>query len=158
MIANVYYTEKELWNKIDEIKTLRIGDVEVCGRGSTKIVNIYQTERDLLVITLTFEQVYDEWWFKSFKFTDMVYCFDDVIDLMYVLGAGYNDYHRLTIDDVGFSIRTQNCLEKAFGKHASMNTICRYGERRLLKIPNFGVKTLEEIKEKMKFNGLEFRK
>ena len=157
MIANVYYTEKELWKKIDEIKTLRIGEVEVCGRCS-KTVNIYQTERNLLVITLTFEQDYDDWSLKSFEFTNMIYCFDDVIDLMYVLDAGYNDYHRLTIDDVGFSIRTQNCLEKAFGKHASMNTICRYGERRLLRIHNLGAKTIEEIKEKMKFNGLEFRK
>ena len=157
MIANVYYTEKELWKKIDEIKTLRIGEVEVCGRCS-KTVNIYQTERNLLVITLTFEQDYDEWSLKSFEFTNMIYCFDDVIDLMYVLDTGYNDYHRLTIDDVGFSIRTQNCLARAFGKHASMNTICRYGERRLLRIHNLGAKTIEEIKEKMKFNGLEFRK
>ena len=51
------------------------------------------------------------------------------------------------IEDLDFTVRTFNCL-----KGANLNTIediCNMTQNELLKIPNFGHKALNEVKEKL---------
>jgi len=52
------------------------------------------------------------------------------------------------IEDLDFTVRTFNCL-----KGANLNTIediCNMTQNELLKIPNFGRKALNEVKEKLR--------
>jgi DNA-directed RNA polymerase alpha subunit len=58
------------------------------------------------------------------------------------------------IGDLELSTRGQRCLELMLGKHASVGDILKVSERDLLREPNFGRKSLRELREVLHYYGL----
>ena len=61
-----------------------------------------------------------------------------------------------TIDDLELSVRAYNCLKRE--KIDTVAKLLEYREEDLLQIRNFGQKSIQEVKEKIKELGLSFRK
>ena len=59
------------------------------------------------------------------------------------------------IEDLALSVRSYNCLKRA-GIH-SVRQLVDYSENDLLNIRNFGVKSIEEVKDKLKSMGLSLK-
>ena len=59
------------------------------------------------------------------------------------------------IEDLDLSVRSYNCLKRA-GIH-SVRQLVEYSENDLLNIRNFGVKSIEEVKDKLESMGLSFK-
>lgn len=157
MLVNKRYTNNEFKDKIKEIKTLNIGEVEVCGKCDKRFINIYQGE--VLTITVEFELYYDKLWFKKIEFNDMLWNVNDILDLVKVLDceiSGNYTYRTATIEDLDLSIKTYNCLARAFGVNAPLFKLKPYSEKSLLeKVKGLGKKSLEELKEKLERYGIE---
>ncbi len=56
------------------------------------------------------------------------------------------------IEDMDLSVRSYNCLKRA-GIH-SVRQLVEFSENDLLNIRNFGVKSIEEVKDKLESMGL----
>jgi DNA-directed RNA polymerase subunit alpha len=56
------------------------------------------------------------------------------------------------IEDLDLSVRSYNCLKRA-GIH-SVRQLVEFSENDLLNIRNFGVKSIEEVKDKLESMGL----
>ncbi len=59
------------------------------------------------------------------------------------------------IEDLDLSVRSYNCLKRA-GIH-SVRQLVEFSENDLLNIRNFGVKSIEEVKDKLESMGLSFK-
>lgn len=59
------------------------------------------------------------------------------------------------IEDLGLSVRSYNCLKRA-GIH-SVRQLVEFSENDLLNIRNFGVKSIEEVKDKLESMGLSLK-
>ena len=59
------------------------------------------------------------------------------------------------IEDLDLSVRSYNCLKRA-GIH-SVRQLVEFSENDLLNIRNFGVKSIEEVKDKLESMGLGFK-
>ena len=59
------------------------------------------------------------------------------------------------IEDLDLSVRSYNCLKRA-GIH-SVRQLVEFSENDLLNIRNFGVKSIEEVKDKLDEMGLSFK-
>lgn len=59
------------------------------------------------------------------------------------------------IEDLDLSVRSYNCLKRA-GIH-SVRQLVEYSENDLLNIRNFGVKSIEEVKDKLETMGLSLK-
>ena len=59
------------------------------------------------------------------------------------------------IEDLDLSVRSYNCLKRA-GIH-SVRQLVDFSENDLLNIRNFGVKSIEEVKDKLEFMGLSLK-
>lgn len=59
------------------------------------------------------------------------------------------------IEDLDLSVRSYNCLKRA-GIH-SMRQLVEFSENDLLNIRNFGVKSIEEVKDKLESMGLSLK-
>lgn len=59
------------------------------------------------------------------------------------------------IEDLGLSVRSYNCLKRA-GIH-SVRQLVEFSENDLLNIRNFGVKSIEEVKDKLESIGLSLK-
>lgn len=59
------------------------------------------------------------------------------------------------IDDMDLSVRSYNCLKRA-GIH-TVRQLVEFSENDLLNIRNFGVKSIEEVKDKLEDMGLSFK-
>lgn len=57
------------------------------------------------------------------------------------------------LPEIEFSNRTKNCLEE-IGVYETLDLVTNWTGNDLLKTPNFGRKSLEEIKEKLAAHGL----
>jgi DNA-directed RNA polymerase subunit alpha len=70
---------------------------------------------------------------------------------------GITDKQDLTtkIQDLGFTVRTFNCLHSENIKALEDLVKCTYND--LLKIPNFGRKSLKEVRETLKDRGLKLK-
>jgi len=67
------------------------------------------------------------------------------------------DVYNRKIDELELSVRSLNCLKRA--KIETIGDLLSKTEEELLKIKNFGQKSLDEVKEKLKEKfGLELRK
>ncbi len=71
--------------------------------------------------------------------------------------ADNSDVYGRKIEELELSVRSLNCLKRA--KIETIGDLLKKTEEELLKIKNFGQKSLEEVKEKLREKfGLEFRK
>ena len=61
-----------------------------------------------------------------------------------------------TIDELELSVRAYNCLKRE--KIETVDKLLEYREDELLKIRNFGLKSIQEVRDKVKELGLEFKK
>lgn len=61
----------------------------------------------------------------------------------------------IKIDDLDFSNRTYNCLKRQGIE--TLEELCNYTEEELMNIRNFGLKSLDEVKEKIFLYKLELR-
>ena len=61
-----------------------------------------------------------------------------------------------TIDELELSVRAYNCLKRE--KIETVTELLEYREEELLKIRNFGQKSISEVRDKVKELGLEFKK
>ena len=59
------------------------------------------------------------------------------------------------IEDLDLSVRSYNCLKRA-GIH-SVRQLVEFSENDLLNIRNFGVKSIEEVKDKLESMGLSLK-
>ena len=59
------------------------------------------------------------------------------------------------VEDLDLSVRSYNCLKRA-GIH-SVRQLVDFSENDLLNIRNFGVKSIEEVKEKLEAMGLSLK-
>ena len=59
------------------------------------------------------------------------------------------------VEDLDLSVRSYNCLKRA-GIH-SVRQLVDFSENDLLNIRNFGVKSMEEVKEKLESMGLSLK-
>ena len=59
------------------------------------------------------------------------------------------------IEDLDLSVRSYNCLKRA-GIHA-VRQLVEFSENDLLNIRNFGVKSIEEVKDKLEAMGLSLK-
>jgi DNA-directed RNA polymerase subunit alpha len=59
------------------------------------------------------------------------------------------------IEDLDLSVRSYNCLKRA-GIH-SVRQLVEFSENDLLNIRNFGVKSIEEVKDKLETMGLSLK-
>ena len=59
------------------------------------------------------------------------------------------------VEDLDLSVRSYNCLKRA-GIH-SVRQLVDFSENDLLNIRNFGVKSIEEVKEKLESMGLSLK-
>ena len=59
------------------------------------------------------------------------------------------------IDDLDLSVRSFNCLKRA-GIH-SVRQLLDFSENDLLNIRNFGVKSIEEVKDKLDSMGMSLK-
>lgn len=73
-----------------------------------------------------------------------------------VLSKSVNKYVNLPIEEIGFSIRTYNCLKRA--RKSTVQDLTGMTESDYQKIRNLGAKSTLEIKEKLKTLGLSFKK
>lgn len=62
---------------------------------------------------------------------------------------------NMRIDDLGMTARTTNCLKNEGLK--TLGDVSQYTENELRHIPNFGRKSLYEVKEILLFNGLSLK-
>lgn len=60
-----------------------------------------------------------------------------------------------SIDALELTIRSYNCLKRA--DIHTLRELCDYSEQDLLHLRNFGVKSVEEVKDKLKSLGLNFK-
>lgn len=65
------------------------------------------------------------------------------------------DKDGITIESLNLSVRSQNCLKRASIHY--LEDLLQYSEARLMKLKNFGQKSLEEIQDKLRERGLELR-
>ena len=69
------------------------------------------------------------------------------------------DKHAVPEDDsinpLELTVRTANCMKAEGIKRIS--TLCQWDEQTLLKVPNFGHKSLREVKEVLAGRGLSLR-
>jgi DNA-directed RNA polymerase subunit alpha len=68
-------------------------------------------------------------------------------------GAALNENLFRSVDELEFSVRSQNCLENADIKY--IGELVQKSEQEMLKTKNFGHKSLNEIKEVLREMGLE---
>lgn len=64
-------------------------------------------------------------------------------------------YDSMKIDELELSVRALNCLKR--GKIETVGDLLRRNEKDLLKIKNFGEKSLVEVREKLDKFGLKFK-
>ena len=62
---------------------------------------------------------------------------------------------EMTIDDMDLSVRSYNCLKRA--SIHSVRQLVEFSENDLLNIRNFGVKSIEEVKDKLESMGLSLK-
>ncbi len=67
----------------------------------------------------------------------------------------YSIYDKMKIDELELSVRSLNCLKR--DKIETVGDLLRRSEKDLLKIRNFGDKSLREVDEKLKAFGLKLR-
>ncbi len=67
----------------------------------------------------------------------------------------YSIYDKMKIDELELSVRSLNCLKR--DKIETVGDLLRRSEKDLLKIRNFGDKSLKEVDEKLKAFGLKLR-
>lgn len=83
---------------------------------------------------------------------------DEEAEEVSIFAAGEtNDNTELDkqIEDLDLSVRSYNCLKRA-GIH-SVRQLVEFSENDLLNIRNFGVKSIEEVKDKLESMGLGFK-
>jgi len=68
----------------------------------------------------------------------------------------YYKQHNISIDEFNFACRTRNCLMNSNIRNIS--DLLRWSEKELLKLPNFGRRSLNEIKGVLANIGLELEK
>jgi DNA-directed RNA polymerase subunit alpha len=71
-------------------------------------------------------------------------------------GEGPNRARDIKIDDLDFSNRTYNCLKRQGIE--TLEELRNYPEEELMNIRNFGQKSLDEVKDKLREYGYELRK
>ena len=74
--------------------------------------------------------------------------------LKVVKEAGF-DYLEMSIDELELSVRSYNCLKRA--SIHSVRQLVEFSENDLLNIRNFGVKSIEEVKDKLESMGLSLK-
>lgn len=68
--------------------------------------------------------------------------------------SSINEYLNLKIEELELSVRSQNCLKNE--NIACLGDLVQYSESQMLKMPNFGKKSLMELKGLMAVYGLAF--
>lgn len=86
--------------------------------------------------------------------------FKNLANIQFLTGAGEKPVEKdellgKTIEEMGLSIRALNCLRRAGIKN--LGELVQYTESDLMRMKNFGQKSLDEIKEKVKTYGLEIK-
>ena len=66
-----------------------------------------------------------------------------------------NKYSARTLEDLDLSVRSYNCLKRA--SIHSVRQLVEFSENDLLNIRNFGVKSIEEVKDKLESMGLSLK-
>ena len=61
------------------------------------------------------------------------------------------------IEDLDLSVRSYNCLKRAIRISISVRQLVEFSENDLLNIRNFGVKSIEEVKDKLESMGLSLK-
>ena len=80
---------------------------------------------------------------------------DDIVEDTSIFAAGAEEESaelEKQIEDLDLSVRSYNCLKRA-GIHA-VRQLVEFSENDLLNIRNFGVKSIEEVKDKLESMGL----
>ena len=77
-----------------------------------------------------------------------------LLNLLIGITLVYGDNEKISILDLGFELRTRNCLWRA-GIYTLGDLVSRTPED-MMKVRNLGRKSLEEVCEKMKELGVEF--
>ncbi len=67
----------------------------------------------------------------------------------------YSIYDKMKIDELELSVRSLNCLKR--DKRETVGDLLRRSEKDLLRIRNFGNKSLREVNEKLKAFGLKLK-
>ena len=74
---------------------------------------------------------------------------------LYALGLRDNAELDKQIEDLDLSVRSYNCLKRA--SIHSVRQLVEFSENDLLNIRNFGVKSIEEVKDKLESMGLSLK-
>ena len=65
------------------------------------------------------------------------------------------ELHNMPVEQLNLSVRTMNCLRR--GNIASVGEVISRGEKGLMTLRNFGVKSLQELEERLNDLGLSLR-